>query len=229
MMKGSVAMQKINDVDTIIFDAGGVLFYINEYRNAVMSRILTSKGFSQEKIKSALDLGAEFDRYYFSRGNDIVDWKDEKKWLTLRTDVISKALDDDDQTLADQLKYLALDTFQYTLFDETIEILERLKSNYKLTVLSNATASLDWAFDYLGIRQYFDEVIISSYEKCAKPSEKIYNIALNKVNRDPDQCIFIDDKVENVEVAQSIGLNTFHLKREVGMSLYDFENHLTRY
>lgn len=38
--------------------------------------------------------------------------------------------------------------------------------------------------------------------------------------------IDIDDKEKNVDVAQSVGINAFHLKREEGMSLYDFENYL---
>ncbi len=221
-------MQDNKNIDTIIFDAGGVLFYINERRNNIMNRVLLSMGYKEEDINQALETGRKFDNYYFNCGNKIVDWKDEKKWIGLRADVISKALDDDDNDLADKLKYLSFDTHQYTLFDETLDVLERLGRNYKLTVLSNATASLDWAFDYLDIRKYFDDVIISSYVKCEKPDDKIFHIALNKIDKSPENCIFIDDKKRNVEAARSIGIKAFHLQREEGMDLYDFEGTLDK-
>lgn len=219
-------MAKHNSIKTIIFDAGGVLFYINEYRNSIMSRVLSSIGYEQNQIEVALSKGLDFDREYFSSGNEIIDWNDEKKWLVSRANVIAKVLDENYEELSDKLQFLAFDTFQYKLFDETVEVLESLKHEYQLTVLSNATASLDWAFDYLDIRKYFDEVIISSYEKCEKPDMQIYEIALKKIGKKPEQCIFIDDKVENVEAAKSLGILGFHLDRNQGMNLYHFKENL---
>lgn len=216
-------MKEFKNVDTIIFDAGGVLFFINEYRNTIIERVLLSMGYDEDKVKKAVDIGNEFDTYYFGRGNSIRTWNDEKKWLQLRSDVISKAVDDGNEELMDRLSYLAFDTFQYKLFDETVEVLERLKERYTLSVLSNATASLDWAFDYLDIRKYFDHVVISAYEACEKPEKKIYEIALERLNKSPEKCVFIDDKIINVEKAESLGIQGYHMNRSTGETLYDFE------
>ncbi|MBN2899874.1 MAG: HAD-IA family hydrolase [Clostridia bacterium] len=209
-------------VDTIIFDAGGVLFYINEYRNTVMTRILKSLGYEEKLIQEALETGKAFDAHYYRIYGDIVTWQDEKKWLKLRSDVIANAVDVNNEDLADRLSVLAFDTFQYQLFEETEKVLERLQQDYKLCVLSNATASLDWAFDYLDIRKYFDEVIISAYEQCAKPDQKLYHIALDRLGKSSHQCLFIDDKLENVEAARDLGMRSFHLIRQEGETLEDF-------
>lgn len=38
---------------------------------------------------------------------------------------------------------------------------------------------MDWIFDRLGIRKYFDSIILSAVVNEEKPGEAIYNIALN--------------------------------------------------
>ena len=219
-------MKLPNKVDTIIFDAGGVLFYINEYRNDIMRRVMLSLGYEESAVDRAIATGKDFDTYYFNRGNALRTWKDEKKWLTLRSDVIAKALDDDNEDLPDRLKYTAFDTHQYKLFNETVEILERLKASYKLSVISNATASLDWAFDHLDIRKYFDEVVISAYEECEKPEALIYERTLEKLGCSAKRCVFVDDCLENVNAAVAIGMSGYHLQRDDGMTLYHFEDML---
>lgn len=220
-------MAKNQTIDTIIFDAGGVLFFINEFRNSIMERVLYSMGYVEATVVRAIESGKTFDKHYFTVHNDICTWDDEKKWLEARSSVIANTVDDGNLELADRLKYLAFDTFQYHLYDETIAVLDRLKENYNLSVLSNATASLDWAFDNLDIRRYFDHVIISSYEKCAKPNKKLYKIALDTIGKQAANCVFIDDKVENVIAANNLGIIGYHLVRADGKTLIDFEDYIS--
>jgi len=215
-------MAKRQIIDTIIFDAGGVLFYINEFRNTIIKRVLFSMGYSELIIIKGLESVNDFDLKYFKSDNNICSWEDERKWLDARYKFLANVIDKGNLELADRLKYVAFDTYQYKLFDETIDVLNRLKKSYKLCVLSNATASLDWAFDFLDIRKYFEEVIISSYENCFKPDEKLYYIALEKLNKKSSQCVFIDDKIENVIAAEKIGINGYHLTRNNN----DFEKYL---
>ena len=51
--------------------------------------------------------------------------------------------------------------------------------------------------------------MVSAYEKCVKPQEKIYRILLERYALDPTQCVFIDDYAENVQGAQAVGMNSF--------------------
>lgn len=215
-------MKPLPHIDTIIFDAGGVLFYIDEFRKSIVERVLHSLGYDAEIINLALKEVKAIDCIYCSDVETIVSWTDEKEWLEKRYSKIAEIVDPGNADLKDKLYFLAFDTFQYKLYDETVEILNHLKDKYELVVLSNATASLDWAFDFLDIRKYFSHVIISSYEKCAKPDKKIYELTLERINKTPHQCIFIDDKIENVKAAQKMGISGYHLDRKKGMNLGHF-------
>ena len=48
----------------------------------------------------------------------------------------------------------------------------------------------------------FDGLLISGEVKLVKPSPRIYELALQRFNLESKETVFIDDKLENVEVAQ---------------------------
>lgn len=209
------------NIDSIIFDAGGVLMFIKEFRSSIIKRVLLAKGFDITLIDRALVDLQTFDQEFFANSK-IVDWSDEKQWLQERALRVSNFVSGDN-LLAEQLFHVALDTHQYELYSETVEVLERLREKYRLFVLSNATATLDWAFDSLGIRQYFEQVMISSYVGSEKPNREIYVHALSSFSLNPSSTMFIDDKFENVVAAQACGIKAYHLQRDNGESLSSFE------
>ncbi|EPW6854226.1 HAD family hydrolase [Vibrio diabolicus] len=208
------------NIDSIIFDAGGVLMFIKEFRSSIIERVLLAKGYDISLIDRALADLQIFDREFFAKSK-IVDWSDEKQWLQERALRISNFVNGDN-LLAEQLFHVALDTHQYQLYSETVEVLEQLREKYRLFVLSNATATLDWAFDSLGIRQYFEQVMISSYVGCEKPNREIYVHALSSFSLNPSSTMFIDDKVENVVAAKSCGIQAYHLQRSKSENLSSF-------
>lgn len=212
------------NIDSIIFDAGGVLMFIKEFRSSIIKRVLLSKGYETTQIDRALADLQMFDQKFFAEFK-IVDWNDEKQWLQERATRLSNFVNGDN-LLAEQLFHAALDTHQYQLYSETVEVLERLKEKYRLFALSNATATLDWAFDSLGIRPFFEQVMISSYVGSEKPNREIYDHALCSFSLNPSSTMFIDDKVENVFAAQACGIQAYHLQRDKGESLYSFEQFL---
>jgi epoxide hydrolase-like predicted phosphatase len=201
-------------ISTIIFDAGGVLLYINRRRNDIARNLLLSVGYDNEVINRALKAGEDFDEKYFRNNRDISNWKEEKNWLRGHYNAIANAVDERNECLGDKLFMLTFDTYEYILYPETIELLENLKNHYKLGILSNALPSLDWAFDNLGIRKYFDNIIISAYEGIEKPNKEIYITAVERLESKFEECIFIDDRIENVKTAESLGIRAFHLNRE---------------
>ena len=211
----------------IIFDAGGVLFYIVEFRNNIIHRVLSSSGYSSNQIEFALTEVEKFDKEYFGK-NKLSNWWDEKKWLKARIDIIFSIIDPhtDNNELKDKLFMISFDSFQYRLYDETISVLSNLSDSHNLYVLSNATATLDWAFDYLDIRKFFEDIIISSYVGYEKPDWRIYKHTLDIIGDITDNCIFVDDRFENVAMARVCGIRSFHLQRESGMTLINFEEYI---
>jgi HAD superfamily hydrolase (TIGR01509 family) len=53
---------------------------------------------------------------------------------------------------------------------------------------------------------YVDEIIISAEEGVIKPDPKIYRIALERLEAEPETSLLLDDTEENVLAARDIGM-----------------------
>jgi putative hydrolase of the HAD superfamily len=75
-------------------------------------------------------------------------------------------------------------------------------------IISNTNeAHVYWLDEYLPELQQFDLVIMSNEVGIAKPDQEIYRLALELLDVDARQAIFIDDIAENVYGAQALGLH----------------------
>lgn len=52
-----------------------------------------------------------------------------------------------------------------------------------------------------------DNYVVSSYVKLAKPEPAIYQLLLFKYNLKPEECVFIDDRKDNVNAAIALGMS----------------------
>ena len=52
-----------------------------------------------------------------------------------------------------------------------------------------------------------DNIVVSSHVKLAKPEPTIYQLLLSKYNLNPEECVFIDDRKDNVDAAKALGIN----------------------
>jgi len=98
-------------------------------------------------------------------------------------------------------------------FDLSIKVLEKLKKqNYECFVLSNWSAEtfVRMTDDYPFLK-LFDGLLISGEDKLMKPDSAIYELAINRFHLIPEETVFIDDKLENIEAANNLYLKTIHL------------------
>ena len=98
-------------------------------------------------------------------------------------------------------------------FDLSIKVLEKLKKqNYECFVLSNWSAEtfVGMTDDYPFLK-LFDGLLISGEDKLMKPDSAIYELAINRFHLIPEETVFIDDKLENIEAANNLYLKTIHL------------------
>ena len=58
----------------------------------------------------------------------------------------------------------------------------------------------------------FRDVAVSGYERVLKPSAELFNILFRRNNIVPNEAIFIDDLIKNVEAARSLGLHAIHFR-----------------
>lgn len=94
-----------------------------------------------------------------------------------------------------------------TLDSGFIPFAEKYFRTYEFVLLSNDVS--EWSrhiTDYYELDMYFRDKIVSGDVKCRKPDEKIFKIALSKIKKRPEQCIFIDNSVANLRTAQALGI-----------------------
>ena len=88
-----------------------------------------------------------------------------------------------------------------------------LKNQYKLGLLSNAMDSTrKWLSEKYKILNLFDECVFSAEVKMAKPDAQIYQLILDRLNINPQDAIFIDDFIENIQTANQLGISTVHYR-----------------
>lgn len=62
---------------------------------------------------------------------------------------------------------------------------------------------------------FFDRIsgyVVSAFDHCRKPDEKIYRILLDRYSLKPEESVFIDDVPENVAAAVSAGMKAVLFK-----------------
>jgi HAD superfamily hydrolase (TIGR01509 family) len=101
------------------------------------------------------------------------------------------------------------------LYPETVEVLERLKTQgYKLGVISDTYPSLQASIESLGIADYFCSFTASSVVGASKPDPKIFRAATRSLELEPQDCVFVDDCRKEADGAREQGFTSFHLDRQ---------------
>jgi epoxide hydrolase-like predicted phosphatase len=101
---------------------------------------------------------------------------------------------------------------------ELANFVQALRPAYRTAILSNAgDQGRKYFCDAYHIDQLVDTVIISAEEGFAKPDERIFRRALERLGVQPEQAIFVDDLEENVLAASRLGINSiqFHHTQQV--------------
>lgn len=91
-----------------------------------------------------------------------------------------------------------------------IGILKQVSASQDLTVaiMNNESRELnDYRLEKFGFYEFFDCFISSCYVGLRKPHPEIYKLALDLLQRDPDEVVFIDDREGNIATAHSLGMN----------------------
>jgi len=104
------------------------------------------------------------------------------------------------------------DVFYENLFpdQEVIEIIKKLKDNYKIILFSNNHGEhLRRMLKHQKIETLFDEIIISSEHKMLKPQKEFFDLMLSIGKIKASEAIFIDDRQKNVDAANSYGIKSF--------------------
>ncbi|MDR1895828.1 MAG: HAD family phosphatase [Prevotellaceae bacterium] len=88
-----------------------------------------------------------------------------------------------------------------------IELLKALKDNDVLTAVGSSAIvdNIDFVFDKLQIRNYFDAVVAASMVARAKPAPDIYLKASELLDVKPENCLVFEDATAGIAAAKSAG------------------------
>jgi 2-haloacid dehalogenase len=185
-------------IRAVIFDFGGVLLDWNPrhlYRKLLnddpdaVEKFLTEIGFSewnlqQDKGRPFAEAVSELSAKFPHHGELIAAF--HQRW---------------DETIAGPIQ-------------GTVDILRTLKdAGYALYGLSNWSAEtfyrINANYDFL---TWFDTIVISGEVKLIKPDPQIFELLLERTGRTPQECVFIDDVLANVEGARKVGITAIQFE-----------------
>lgn len=201
----------ISKIDTIVFDLGGVI--IDLHLNRTYQAFAQLGEMSVEEVRR-FAAEKEFFKLYETGKID-----DPTFRAHLREELEFKG----DEALLDEAWNAMLGPIALKKF----ELLEKLSAKYKLLVLSNTNEIhmkrilriANHISPKKDFYEYFDKVYLSNEIGERKPDATIYEYIIDDGALTAERTLFIDDLLENVVAARSLGIQAHHLKDETIVDL----------
>lgn len=104
------------------------------------------------------------------------------------------------------------------LFPATVDILDYLKPNYRLHIITNGFKEIqDKKLRNSNIWPYFDQIINSEMAGVKKPNPIIFELALHKAATSANRSIMIGDSLEaDIQGAMAVGFHVIHFNSDKG-------------
>jgi len=100
-------------------------------------------------------------------------------------------------------------------FPESLDFIKKLAQTHRYPMCSLNNESLElneYRIRTFKLRDYFESFFSSCYLGLRKPNIEIYKLALKITQREPQECVMIDDRGLNLETAKEIGIHTIQFK-----------------
>lgn len=200
----------LENIENIIFDLGGVVIDINPQQSFdALGSYIKGKENGKELLDENVDIFLNLEKGLISV---------EEFYEGIRGITNNPSLSD--VAIADAWNLMLLH-----IPSERLQILEKLRANYQTYVLSNTNAIHVPAFNKIveknsgkhGIDHFFDKVYFSHDLQMRKPEPEIYQYVIDDSQLNVGATLFIDDRLENLEAAAALGLQTYHVQPERGI------------
>ena len=90
------------------------------------------------------------------------------------------------------------------------EVIKEIKSSGKgLYLLSNFNKRLKNELYLAPSLLFFDGLVISGEIGMVKPNENIYRYLLDTYKLSPEECLFVDDRADNIEAGEKLGIKGY--------------------
>ncbi len=99
-------------------------------------------------------------------------------------------------------------------YDETFDVLEDLREDYKIALVSNTPPNIHRVLDKFGMKKYFDAIVLSCDTGYLKTDPEMFEIALDKLGLEADEVVHVGDSMEtDVKGAEKAGIEPILIDR----------------
>ena len=160
--------------------------------NSICEKIKNTFSLNSHELKNVL---IDFKKYLTEKGNDSEFWE---KYAKTKNIILS-------EDWASSIKELITASIEWDpdMFNLVLDLKQK---GFKIVCLSNICQYRSSKAIQAGYFDIFDETFFSFEIGYDKPDLRAYEYVLNKLNINPNECIFIDDSEENVLAAQNKGI-----------------------
>ncbi len=216
-------LEQPQSVRTIFFDAGFTLLYPSPSILGVCQQACQQLGLhvDLDRLKEGLQNAENF-RFRQSQPSRQT-WADEQAiadfWFSYYMSLLEPLVAEHDEALLDQLVRTITEAFEkhtnWQLYPDVKPTLEAFQAKgYHLGVISDWNIALGPLLRQFDLTQYFDCLVISAVARHAKPSPKLYDMALERANAIPDYTVHIGDSyIHDVLGARAVGITPILLDR----------------
>ncbi len=130
-----------------------------------------------------------------------------RPWEDARAELIAKF--PAYETMIDAYWHNWLDMFSGPIHESVDILMDIKRRGYPVYALSNWNdVTFQTALKEFPFLRLFDGRIVSGEVKLAKPDQRIYQLLLDTYQLNPRESLFIDDRLENVEAARLLGIES---------------------
>lgn len=102
-----------------------------------------------------------------------------------------------------------------TLDEQFLPFAEKMKDGLDIVLLSNDVWEWsEYLTQYYQLDKFFQDKVISGKVKMRKPEQRIFSYTLERIGRRAEECIFVDNSVSNLQVAEQLGISTILFNRD---------------
>jgi len=158
----------------------------------------------------------EFEKYFFASDDFLTDKKlkseSYSETLLLQVSLVLKSGGRFKKAFAEQIAGSFVRESLQTI-KRNCKLLERLKGRYSLGIVSNFYGNLPFICRQVGLARFFDVVVDSSNVGYSKPDPRIFFSALNRLQVDPKESVFVGDSISrDLRGAKSLGMPHIWMK-----------------
>lgn len=188
------------NITTLVFDFGKVIFTNDNW-------------YKVDKKK-----GIEFSKIYGISYEDIdkawhTHWHALEKGYIAEDEFFMRILKDSGAKDLDTTKAKQNYRDTQAVIERMPELVRKLSKNYKIYAITNISKEwMEYKLKKFQMQDAFTKIISSAKYHMRKPDSEIFETAIKECHLSPEQCVFIDDNLQNVNAAKSFGFHALHFQ-----------------